>query len=219
MDYDWSMLNLRISSVEPAFEAAPILEALIGLVSRTAAMGLLRGKPVERLDADTIKRVLDALQGGGLIGAQRARLATMLRPTSSRSGSVAEASEAIAQLIGVLEESPVPRTEWPAMREIFGDEALAELLGISASSLKRYAGEERITPPRIAERLHWVAMVVADLAGSYNNFGMRRWFERSRSQLDGRSPRRALGREWSPRDPAAQRVRALAASLVGAGAT
>ncbi len=105
------------------------------------------------------------------------------------------------------------------MRAIFGDEALAELLGISGSSLKRYAAEERSTPSKIAERLHWVAMVVADLAGSYNDFGMRRWFERTRSQLDGRSPRKALGPEWSPSDPAAQRVRALAASLVGAGAT
>jgi hypothetical protein len=205
--------------VESALEPAPVLEALIGLVSRTAAMGLLRGKPIERLDADAIERVLEALQAGGLIGAQRARLAAMLRPASSRSGSMADASEALRQLIAVLEESPVPHTEWPAMREILGDEALAGLLGISASSLKRYAGEERVTPPAVAERLHWVAMVVADLAGSYNDFGMRRWFERSRSQLDGRSPRRMLGREWSPRDPSAQRVRALAASLVGAGAT
>ena len=105
------------------------------------------------------------------------------------------------------------------MREIFGDEALAELLAISLSSLKRYAGEERATPSKIAERLHWVAMVVADLAGSYNEFGIRRWFERSRSQLEGRSPRKVLGAQWSPGDPAARRVRSLAASLVGAGAT
>ena len=214
------MLRLQISSVELPFEAAQMFEGLIGLVSRVVAMGLLRGKPIERLDADAIKRVLDALQCGGLIGTQRARLdALLLRPSSSKSGSVIDASEAIRQLIAVLEESPVPRTEWPAMREMFGDEALAELLGISGSSLKRYAAEERSTPSKIAERLHWVAMVVADLAGSYNDFGMRRWFERTRSQLDGRSPRKALGPEWSPGDPAAQRVRALAASLVGAGAT
>ena len=87
------------------------------------------------------------------------------------------------------------------MRRIFGDEALTDLLDISLSSLKRYAGEERATPQVIAERLHWVAMVVADLAGSYNEFGIRRWFERQRRQLDGRSPRKTLGPQWSPRCP------------------
>jgi hypothetical protein len=213
------MRNIRIVSVEPAFEPPSILEGLIGLVSRVAAMGLIEGKPIERLDAKTIDRVLDALQNGGMIGAQRARLVAMLRATSPKGALLDDANEAIRQLITVLEESPVPRTEWPAMREVFGDEVLAELLCISASSLKRYAGEERETPPKIAERLHWVAMIVADLAGSYNDFGMRRWFERSRTQLDGRSPRKVLGTEWSPNDPAARRVRALAASLVGAGAT
>ncbi len=206
------MLDLRISSVAPAFQPSDGLVSLIGLVSRVVAMGLLRGEPIERLDADAIKRVLDALQTGGLLGAQRARFAAMLR-------SPDKTGEAIRQLIAVLEESPVPRTEWPAMRGIFGDEALAELLGVSPSSLKRYASAERATPSKIAERLHWVAMVVADLAGSYNDFGMRRWFERSRSQLHGCSPRKALGSEWNPNDPAAQRVRVLAASLAGAGAT
>lgn len=212
------MLNLHISSVEPAFEPLQVV-GLIGLVSRVAAMGLLHGKPIERLDSDAIERVLDALQAGGLLGTQRARFGAMLQPGAWRPEPIDETSNAIRQLIAVLEESPVPRTEWPAMREIFGDEALAELLAISLSSLKRYAGEERATPSKIAERLHWVAMVVADLAGSYNEFGIRRWFERSRSQLEGRSPRKVLGAQWSPGDPAARRVRSLAASLVGAGAT
>lgn len=212
------MLNLHISSVEPAFEPSQVV-GLIGLVSRVAAMGLLHGRPIERLDADAIERVLDALQAGGLLGTQRARFGAMLQPGAWRPEPIDETSNAIRQLIAVLEESPVPRTEWPAMRKIFGDEALAELLAISLSSLKRYAGEERATPSKIAERLHWVAMVVADLAGSYNEFGIRRWFERSRSQLEGRSPRKVLGAQWSPGDPAARRVRSLAASLVGAGAT
>jgi hypothetical protein len=37
----------------------------------------------------------------------------------------------------------------------------------------------------VAERLHWLAMVVADLAGSYNALGIRRWFERPRALLGG----------------------------------
>jgi len=213
------MLNLHISSVEPAFQSAQLLMGRTELMSRVVAMGLLHGKPIERLDADAIGRVLDALQAGRLLGTQRARFVAMLRPNARKPESIVEASRAVRQLIAVLDESPVPRTEWPAMRRIFGDEALTGLLDISLSSLKRYAGEERATPPVIAERLHWVAMVVADLAGSYNEFGIRRWFERQRRQLDGRSPRKTLGPQWSPGSPAAQRVRSLAASLAGAGAT
>jgi hypothetical protein len=68
----------------------------------------------------------------------------------------------------------------------------------------------------VAARLHWLAMVVADLAGAYNNFGIRRWFERPRSQLQGKSPRQVLGNAWSPDDEAASRVRALASVLSGA---
>lgn len=102
------------------------------------------------------------------------------------------------------------------MREILGDESLAQLLGVAQSSLRRYAAGTRETPPPIAERLHWLAMVVADLSGAYNAFGMRRWFERARVQLDGRSPREALGADWSVDGEVAPRVRALAVALSGA---
>ena len=78
------MLNLRIASVEPAFESAQLLMGLTELMSRVVAMGLLRGKPIERLDADAIKRVLDALQAGGLLGTQRARFVAMLRPNARK---------------------------------------------------------------------------------------------------------------------------------------
>jgi hypothetical protein len=56
-------------------------------------------------------------------------------------------------------------------------------------------------------------MVVADLAGAYNASGIRRWFERPRAQLDGRSPRQFLGDDWRVDDEWASRVRALAASI------
>jgi hypothetical protein len=62
-------------------------------------------------------------------------------------------------------------------------------------------------------------MVVSDLAGSYNELGIRRWFERERSQLDGASPRRPLGAGWRSDGAPARRIRALAASLAGTGAT
>jgi hypothetical protein len=84
--------------------------------------------------------------------------------------------------------------------------------------VRRYGSAARDTPQVIAERLHWLAMVVADLAGAYNDFGIRRWFERPRSQLGGRSPRRMLGENWVVDGKAAAQVRALARSLVGAQA-
>ena len=213
------MGDIRIHSVAPAYEKAPLLNGLLGLVSRVAAMGLLRDKIIGSLDVQSISRVLDALQRGGLLGAQRARLSVLLDPAALRAGSARQAGLALQQAIDVLEESPVPATEWLAMRRLLGDDTLAGLLDISVSSLKRYAAAERNTPAQIADRLHWVAMVVSDLAGSYNDFGMRRWFERDRSQLDGCSPRKALGVGWQSNDTSARRVRALAASLSGAGAT
>ena len=86
-----------------------------------------------------------------------------------------------------LDESPSPATEWGALRETLGDTLLAALVGISDASLRRYASGQRETPQKVAERLHWLALVVGDLAGSYNAFGIRRWFERPRQQLRQRA--------------------------------
>lgn len=116
-------------------------------------------------------------------------------------------------------DTPLPERQWGAMRAVFGDADLATLLGISRASLARYASGERTTPNEIAARLHWLAMVVADLAGAYNEWGIRGWFERRREALRGRSPRQALGARWSPEGEAARRLRALAAALADLGAT
>ena len=108
------------------------------------------------------------------------------------------------------------RGEWRALRETLGDSLLAALVGISDASLRRYASGQRETPQKVAERLHWLALVVGDLAGSYNAFGIRRWFERPRQQLAGRSPRAELGADWSVDDASAAQVKSLAQALVGA---
>ena len=212
------MHKFQISAVEPAFESPPVLGGLLGIVSRAVAMGLLREPGIQRLDAASLRNVLDALQSGGLLGGERARLAALLQPRALH-GMEQDAGMALQRVIDILEESPAPATEWAPMRDIFGDEVLADLLLISVSSLRRYAAGERATPTPVADRLHWVAMVVSDLAGSYNEYGIRRWFERERSQLDGRSPRKLLGSRWQSTDASAYRIRTLAANLVGAGAT
>jgi hypothetical protein len=119
----------------------------------------------------------------------------------------------------VLEESPVPDLEWPRMRDVLGLELLGKLVGVSPASARRYLAGERETPDDVAGRLHFIALVVGDLAGTYDELGIRRWFERPRSALDGRSPRERLGVKFDPDGPDAKAVAHLSRSLAGAAAT
>ncbi len=113
----------------------------------------------------------------------------------------------------------MPSRETPALIALFGPDSLARLVGVSPVSARRYAAGERPVPDTIANRLHLVAIVVGDLAGSYNEYGIRRWFDRPRSVLGDRSPAELLDGDWSPDDPGPRRVLELAASLSGSPAT
>jgi len=62
---------------------------------------------------------------------------------------------------------------------------LAEFVRVSQSSIHRYRAGQRVTPDQVAARLHFLALVTSDLAGSYSEIGVRRWFQRSRSALGG----------------------------------
>ena len=128
-------------------------------------------------------------------------------------------AELIRGVLGALRESPLPEYEWPALTKVFGAEELAHLLQISESSLVRYTHGNRATPDPIAERLHFVALVVGDLRGAYNEVGVRRWFHRHRSALGGRAPIELLGDGWMPDEEGPEAVRALAHSLLFASAT
>ena len=85
--------------------------------------------------------------------------------------------------------------------------------------IRRYARAIRNTPDEVAARLHWLALVVGDLAGGYNEIGIRQWFTRKRTQLDGRTPEQLLTGQWKPDDPGPRRVRSLAHSLTGSPVT
>lgn len=123
------------------------------------------------------------------------------------------------EILEAMEASPVPDSEWPAVERVLGPEQLAQLLGVSLSSLRRYAAGTRPTPDAVAVRLHFLALVVGDVAGSYNDVGIRWWFERKRSHLNGDAPSDLLVGDWDPEDSGPARVRALAATLVeGPGA-
>jgi uncharacterized protein (DUF2384 family) len=119
----------------------------------------------------------------------------------------------LRSLVDALEESPVPDSEWRPLSVILEPERLARLVGISASSLHRYAAGERPTPDDVAARLHVLAKIVGDLLGAYNEIGARRWFDRRRSALKERSPAELLEGSWDPDGEEASSVRDLARSL------
>lgn len=118
-----------------------------------------------------------------------------------------------------MEASPVPAAEGPRLDKLLGRELLARLLRVSAVSLRRYLAGERAVPDAVAARLRFLALVAGDLAGAYNDIGVRRWFDRPRSLLDGRRPAELLEVEWQPEDPDPRRVRDLARALVWSPAT
>ena len=68
------------------------------------------------------------------------------------------------------------------------DDLLAALLGVSPISVRRYAKGERRCSDAVAARLHWLALLIDQLEGTYNAYGIRRWFQRPRAALDGQPP-------------------------------
>lgn len=117
-----------------------------------------------------------------------------------------------------LESSPVPTREWRVLLSIFDEASLSLLLSIDVDQLRAYSSGEP-TPDDVAARVHFMSLVVADLRTGYNDYGIRRWFQRGRGQLGGRSPGDLLLGDWSPGTPDAELVRRLAHGVVFAGGT
>jgi hypothetical protein len=167
-------------------------------------MGLYRRPAGEPLDRRVVDELAEALAKAGI--AERVALAAQFR--GRQRGRLA------AALLSALEDSPLPRPEIPALADILGLERLSELAGVSTPSLRRYSTGERTTPDAAAQRIHFLVRLVAVLAGSYNEFGVRRWFERPRSQLDGHAPAEFLAGDWDPDQPGPARVLGLAETLL-----
>jgi hypothetical protein len=206
------MALVRLATVEAPLDRPALVDPAIGLLRRALALGLLgESERVDRLDLELVRRIAREASAAG-IGHDAAveLLHGGIRP------------ERLAALIERLDEaltaSPLPDREVPELLRTFDREGLAVLTGTSNVSLGRYLAGSRKWPDELATRIHWLALVLSDLAGAYNNFGIRRWFERERTQLDGRSPRQLLGAGWDPADPDVEKVRQLAAGLAGVGA-
>ena len=127
--------------------------------------------------------------------------------------SAAARDQLLAQVYERLEDCPSPATEWHAVRNLLDDDdLLAALLGVSPISVRRYAKGERRCSDAVAARLHWLALLIDQLEGTYNAYGIRRWFQRPRAALDGQAPQDRLKGAWDPDDDAVRPIVALAQS-------
>ena len=180
---------------------------------RAEAMGLVERQAIDHGDLRAARSLARQVDKAGIATSAASALNTVVDPAPE------ELAALLQTLIAALEASPAPAFEWSGLARVLDDEQLASLLDVSASSLKRYQSGERTTPDLVAARLHFLALVVGDLAGSYNDIGIRRWLSRKRSLLGGRSPEQLLVKNWDPEDAGPRRVRELARELVDLSAT
>jgi hypothetical protein len=206
-------MAIRIQAVAEPFESADpeaTREAVEALLL-AEAMGLLGEAAVDRLDHTTLKRVARAASEAGIGAVPSAALA------GRRAGQ--DLRSLLKTLREALEDSPAPAHEWAALVPLFGVDDLSRLVVVSPASLRRYASGSRRTPDHVAARLHFLARMVAELKGAYNDVGIRRWFGRKRTALKGKSPAQVLNGEWRPESRSPQKVLELARSLAFSPAT
>lgn len=209
------MGQLHFAAVAPPLDTPGVGTLAARILSYAAAMGLLEDLPPRRtLDPDAFlegaQRVVAATGIGG---------ATLVKLHERGAHEPQRMRELLAELYEELEESPAPDVEWRPVERALGSALLTDLIGISPSSLERYESGERKTPDDVADRLHFLALRLSDLAGAYNPFGIRRWFDRPRSLLHGETPRQLLRRGWTSDSESAAAVRRLTSSLTSSPAT
>jgi len=152
-------------------------------------MGIYERPSGSRIDPALVGVVIGAAAGAGLAEQVAAR------PDAREPGE-----DTILALLNALRESPRPTFEITRLAAIFGYERLPEMVSASEPSLRRYAAGARVTPDPVAERIHYLVQLVAILRGSFNEFGIRRWFDRPHPALGGTAPVTLLGGEFDPAD-------------------
>jgi uncharacterized protein (DUF2384 family) len=211
---------VQVQSVEEPFKKPEIVGPTFGVLKRADAMGLWT-KTIPKLDFRSFREVIQSLRKAGIAREADQAIEFLTINNLPKDFNSREFLRYIKVLTDALEESPAPAYEWQRMISFFQSEQqeLADLLGISLSSLRRYKSKERETPDDVAARLHFLALLTGDLAGAYNDVGVRNWFLRKRALLDGKAPKDLLYGSWRPGDPAPERVRDLARSLTAGSAT
>jgi len=205
---------IQIESARPPFTSARIVFQAITALGRADAMGLLpAGELIETLDLPSFRKVVHYIHRAGIARSVPVALGNGFM------NSEPELERTLECLNTALEESPAPEFEWNRSSEVLGLELLSRLIGISASSLRRYKAAARTTPDDVADKLHFLTLIVGDLSGAYNEIGIRQWFERKRAQLDGRTPLDCLKARWKPDQARPRLVQDLARALVASPAT
>jgi hypothetical protein len=205
---------IQIESAIAPFTSPRIAFQAVTALGRADAMGLLPAdEHIETLDFTSFRNALRHIHRAGI--ARNIQFDLANDPVNS--GPVLERT--LEKLNTALEESPVPEFEWNRLAEVLSLELLPRLLGISATSVRRYKAAARTTPDDVADRLHFLSLIVGDLSGAYNEIGIRQWFERTRAQLDGRTPLDCLKAPWKPGQPGPRLVQSLARALTASPAT
>jgi hypothetical protein len=208
-DILWVVPVLRIQSVEEPFDSSvETYRRSIQLFLRAYYMGHLGADDAAHTYLAVNRRCFGALT-------RNLRDAGIVRDSIALAGQdwTDRTDELLAYYLEAIESSPHPEGEWGVVRETLGDELLGDLLEISDTSLRRYAAGTRITPDDVAWRLHVVARILSALAGSYNDYGMRRWFLRPRTALDGQTPLEIVKRAESEESPELRRLIDLADAI------
>lgn len=206
------MSRLRITSVgEPVSGHPELTAAAARLVCRAAYLGVLRdgARPVS-LDRELLLSVLGDLADAGMSAADR--------PAADELSDIHSCRALVDAALQQTERVPMPAGEWPVLLETLGEDLLVRLLDVSPGLLGPYATGRQETPPDVATRLHLLALLAADLAGAYNDVGIRRWFARPRAALGGQAPQHLFALGLDPGGGDAGRLRDLAAGLSAAGA-
>ena len=205
------MSSLRLRSAEPPLDDLELAYAATRVLSLAETCGLWEPDgTVSVLSPGVLAEALHAIADAGV------PTGPLLRPVGT------DHEDLLADLHRIqhaIESSPVPERELPRLREVLGSELLEKLVRVAPATLRRYLGGERTVPDDVGERVHHLARIVNELVGSYNDRGVRRWFDRPRPQLGGKAPRSLLPKGWMPDDEGPQQVLALAAALPQVGAT
>jgi hypothetical protein len=188
------MLAIRVAS---ALQHVELDAARAGVLATRLAelMGVFERPDGTRIDPALVGEVIEAAAAAGLAEQVAAR------PDARDPGE-----DTIRALLAALIDSPRPAAEIAHLAPIFGYPVLGRLVGTSVPSLRRYGGEGRRTPDAVAQRVHLLAQLVAILRGSFNEFGIRRWFERPHPDLTAQAPGDLLARSLDPADPEAAAV-------------
>jgi len=208
------MREIRITSVSKPFDDPELEREAVRAITRADAMGLLaESEALVTLDLPAMRHIAAEMSAAGIAGGLAAQLGAT-KATDAR-----RLAEILRGVNDALDASPLPQHEWTKLRERFDTQGLAQLVHVSPASVRRYAARERPTPDSVAARVHFLALVVGDLAGAYNDIGIRRWFGRKRAALGGRAPAELLAPGWSPDHQGPRKVRDLAGSLLTSPAT